>query len=160
MLLDTAQKLLELKKEKRAFRTKFTKFVNFMKNEQNKAKLTEIHLRIQKIEGILEKFEDVQSQIDVLSNTNSTDYDIFEFTYYSELSFAHDLLNKENTRVLNNEIQSNVGHQNSSRQSHIRLPTIELATFDGAHDKWLDYFNSFISYNFETRLLTKNGKNR
>ncbi|XP_043476274.1 uncharacterized protein LOC122507554 [Leptopilina heterotoma] len=155
MSLDSAQQLVDLKGERRVLSSKFTKFVIFISNEQNKAKFTEIRLRVQKIEGILEKFEEVQSQIDALSNdTNSTDYDSFETSYYSELSFAHDLLNNENARVLNNELQANVVHQNSSYQSHIRLPTIELATFDGAYDKLLDFFNSLTSMVHDNRDLS------
>ncbi|XP_043471057.1 uncharacterized protein LOC122504184 [Leptopilina heterotoma] len=155
MPTDSSEDLANLKSERRVLKSKFTKFINFIKNEQNASKYTEVRLRIQKIEGILEQFEDIQSKIDAISqDSNSDDFDSFETLYYSEMSKAHDLLNKENARPVINDSLTNSRNLNQVPQNHIRLPTIELTTFDGSYDKWLDFFNSFTSMVHNNRDLS------
>lgn len=60
----TEEEITTLKKARTPLKTKLTKFIHFIENDQNKHKTTEINLRLENIKGILEQFETIQSEID------------------------------------------------------------------------------------------------
>ena len=135
----------DLKRQRRSLKTKLTKFSNFINDEQNQTKFTEIKLRLKKLDGILESFEKIQIELDEITREESDEYDIFESQYFKVISQAQDLIDQPNSSTsLDQTVISNIASNNATNND-IKLPDIELVTFDGSVDKWLDFQNYFTS---------------
>ena len=142
------------KKKRTTFKTKLTKFSNFIEIDDNRANKTEIKLRLDKVTGLLDEFEQIQTQIDELTGEASDEYDAFENSYYSIISTAHDIIELNNVKsensgnqIANNASVASVSHNVPGVQyvNNPWIPKFELPKFDGSYDKWLDFHDSFKS---------------
>lgn len=98
------------------------------------------------------EFEKLQGEINSLSATESAgkELDEFESLYFTEITRAHELLNNHTnvpTNMLSVQSSSHgdIRSVQDNEQNNIRLPKIELSTFNGAFDKWLEFHDSFKS---------------
>uniref|UniRef100_A0A2A4JLG7 CCHC-type domain-containing protein n=1 Tax=Heliothis virescens TaxID=7102 RepID=A0A2A4JLG7_HELVI len=120
----------------------------------------ELSLRLTQLQELLSKFDSVQSQIeDIAQNLDKqmSERDSTESEFYSMISFTQELvsLNSESSK----ENKSESFHSSCSKMNNsVKLPTINLPTFDGNYSKWLEYrdtFDSLINNNESIPLINK-----
>ncbi|XP_051171033.1 uncharacterized protein LOC127287923 [Leptopilina boulardi] len=148
-----------LKRKRAPLKGKLTKFINFIDNKANKNKVTEIKMRLEGLSGILDVFESIQLQGDAATKTTGKEFDEFEKLYYETISRAVDLIQSSNPQqsAINsgNSSQITMSSQRVAFSNQVKLPQIELITFDGTYDKWLDFYNSFNSMVHDNPNLSK-----
>lgn len=95
---------------------------------------------------LLDKFEDVQAEIDKLASEEGKDpVADFENIYFVIISEAKAILSKGSF------------HDNSknSSQAHVRLPKIDLSKFNGTYEQWFPFFDTFKSLIHENKEINK-----
>ena len=104
-----------------------------------------------KIETILDEFERFTNQIEEITEKLTRDYDEFEKKFYEITSRAHDLSEtRENTQR-----PQAINAHSTDDAAQIRLSRTELTTFKGAFEKWLSFYNHFISMVHENSGLSE-----
>nr|CAI5842935.1 unnamed protein product [Callosobruchus analis] len=144
-----------------------TNFEKYLTNIQTSEKLSDVEIiesqgRINIIEGnIYQKFSDVQDQIEAICDENDLDREYnerekFENNYYSVIAAAKKLL-KDNepaqpcdrsssgSQSLRNSILSNQVSRHYHPLQGVKLPTINLPTFDGNLQNWLEFRDIYES---------------
>nr|CAI5820953.1 unnamed protein product [Callosobruchus analis] len=141
-------------------RATLTNFEKYLTNIQTSEKLSDVEIiesqgRINIIEGnIYQKFSDVQDQIEATCDENDLDREYnererFENKYYSVIAAAKKLL-KDNEPAQPCD-RSSSGSQSNQVSSHYhplqgaKLPTINLPTFDGNLQNWLEFRDIYDS---------------
>lgn len=150
--------------------TSFTQFINNIKrlleNEPDtieQRQWLELELRIAKYDSLLHEFEELQTNIEILTSDEAiaqqfSEREIFEDGYFKGMSLGKELLSKKpvDLQTLGNldavsyhsdSINSGPTDHSyrSNIQSNIKLPTIELPKFNGNFDKWLEFKDTFES---------------
>lgn len=106
-----------------------------------------MQLRIEKLELLFEKYDDVQLRLECLSDdpvSQTTERDEFERLYYKNLSKARDLL-KRFSEDIAEESDKGSRHSSCNNNRFVKLPTIQLPKFSGSYDNWLEFHDSFVS---------------
>lgn len=136
--------------------TRFTTHFELIKNQpENEINFEELQLRLKNANNLLEQFEYAQTQIETSDDNyliNEKIYFLertdFENKYYQITSAVQKFI-AEKTK-LQPRSTSPFEYNNTMPTSRIKLPTLNLPTFDGAYDQWLffrDTFNSVIHEN-------------
>lgn len=109
--------------------------------------INQLQVRLNSLPTILSKFETVQ---DELESTDDFDYSedraSFETQYFEVEAKFHELLHNihsEADRSSDRSSSSSSIRSTHSSSAQIRLPTIELPSFDGDACKWLHYRDTF-----------------
>ena len=160
--------LSKLKYKKRAIKASLTRseaYINSLEN--NEFDLDELKIRVVKLEETYKSFTDVQIEIATIDDT-IVEADLFiesedvENRYIQIRVAAEKLLNSrldisvnedaERTVVEAREVIANDNEraQASVRSNQVKLPRIELPTFNGKYEEWhafFDLFNSLIHSN-------------
>lgn len=183
--------------------TVFEKFVdnlliaypNFLIDDQNL--FLELEQRSERSQTFLDEFEDIQGQIDVLSDdfdAQLKEREKFEKSFYAVCSSAKRFLMSSNSIQGSNQCSQSIGPSNNhasnisvgsqlgtqisqqgSQQGYIvggqvgqvsqqplsnnvdvtgvRLPVIEMMTFNGEYDKWLEFRDTYQSLIHENAKL-------
>ncbi|XP_057337763.1 uncharacterized protein LOC130675883 [Microplitis mediator] len=137
--------VIKLKKQRASLKTKFTRFLTFVNDEKNKNNITEIKLRMEKLDDIVEKFEDIQSSISELTKESADEFVAFEKQYFENISRVHDMIQKRKAETSVAVTTAENGSSSNSSKINIRLPKVELMTFNGTFDKWLAFRETFKS---------------
>lgn len=131
--------------------TRFCKFIDSFKDDNSKA--DQLPSRLSTAENLLNEFNSVHIELLSLDETNKDQYEselsTFEDKFYVYISQAI-ALNKE--LCVDQKSESNVldqSNQNSGNSKHqscnVKLPSIDLPTFNGNPEKWLQFFDTFTS---------------
>lgn len=114
----------------------------------NQTDLLELEQRIDKFQNVINEFESVQGEIDVITenlDVEITERSVFESEYFSILSRSKCILlaNNQSSTSSNNGVMS---AQNTVRNIHnIKLPVIPMPKFDGNYENWLEFRDTFES---------------
>lgn len=119
----------------------------------------QIETRLVKSEALLEEFNDTQFDIEAIDKeTTQVDHnderDRFEENYYCVISKAKDILDKKPVAALEQSL-TNSNNQSLPTQNQIKLPQLDLPTFNGTLDKWLFYRDTFRSIIHSNANLNK-----
>lgn len=114
--------------------TKFTTFVNELAN--NQTKIGELRPRLIKLEQVWSGFGDIQTQIELMDETDaqSAERDSFENKYFAVVAQAEPYLHSTQFSAQVSDVQRN-----------IVLPKIKLPEFSGAYDMWYNFYDTFKS---------------
>ena len=168
-MLDLYNQSSALKLERKNIRSKFTRFLTYINNEGNRNNVGEIKARLNKIEGTLDEFDRVQNQIDLRLREQDPGKELAEFEniYYKGVSQAREMLE---TRELLNATPTFSGQSNSQvvdiayvqRQNNetknVRLPRLNLLSFNGAYHAWLNFYDSFKALIHDNQQLADGQK--
>ncbi|KAJ8980833.1 hypothetical protein NQ317_018413 [Molorchus minor] len=153
--------------------TRFQTYFNSVKNvELTGVVVTEINLRLSKIEGCLDEFDVVQSDLEILepNELESNEREQFESSYYQLLSEARQLCTQfENESGNQLDGNSNEGSVHNCRNHFysqnqvgsnklIKLPPIKLPNFDGQYQNWLEFKDGFKALVDENSCLNNTQK--
>lgn len=120
-----------------------TRFTSFIQNFNENKPLAELKKRLQVVEeNILKDFNAVQSSIELLDPEQGEERNEFENKYFETVARAEN--------VISNTILPPVGEISNQSDSMplnntVKLPTIQLPTFQGSYEKWLEYHDTFDS---------------
>ena len=138
-----------LKNKRKLLRQKNTRMTTFIQAAvDDTEKQKQIELRLQQYNSVLEDFLETEQKIEELEPTNEDEYTPFEDAYYENMAKATELI--ENMRSASGNGSSAPPSISSAVQNNVKLPTIELPTFDGEYSNWLafrDVYQSLIHHN-------------
>ncbi|XP_045461813.1 uncharacterized protein LOC123671948 [Harmonia axyridis] len=121
-----------------------TRFTSFL-SRANSA-VSELQDRLEKIECVWTEFDDVQTKIEFIDDSEKQEEYRAEFedTYYEVVSRAKGILADAAT-LPNSRMQGNSGSSafNAVHSSGVQLPSINLPKFDGRYDKWMAFKDAF-----------------
>ncbi|KAJ8911762.1 hypothetical protein NQ315_008814 [Exocentrus adspersus] len=156
-----------------------TRFQNFLNSsDPNSSSLAEIETRFSRLDGILDKFEEIQNQIELLSGgiVQDDERETFESAYHRSAAEAKNRLNANNTAIsLNTQLLNGVAGQsttssnpNSPRPSgestqensdidsycEAKLRHMDLPEFRGHYDEWIAFRDNFIALVHNNKKLS------
>lgn len=121
-------------------KAQLTRFSNFLKECTD---INQLNVRLAKFEKLLTEYEIIQTDIDLLDDSQDTSHEwkSFEDSYF-------ELLSEAKSRTQSASIQLNKPNSSQLNQSSIApisLPPIKLPIFSGDYDEWLSFHDSFRS---------------
>lgn len=155
--------LENLKKKRSALKGQLTRFQTYLNTiDQANIDFVQLETRLIKSEIWLEEFNNIQLEIESLdTETTQTGHyserDKFEQNYYSIISKAKNILVKNTGTVseISRSDEPNLNQNQFSTQNQIKLPQLDLPTFDGTLDKWLFYRDTFNSIIHSNTIINK-----
>lgn len=143
-----------------------TRFQNFLNSCNNgEASITEVETRLARIQNILDKFEDIQCNIEISTGNviQEDERDSFENMFHKVNAEAKKLLNPQNNVVFSNTAQPvqptidtvNTNLQQINIQGQVKLPNISLPDFQGHYDEWITFHDTFVNIIHENQQLSK-----
>ncbi|XP_050315358.1 uncharacterized protein LOC126749716 [Anthonomus grandis grandis] len=148
------------RKATKAALTRFENYFQAVKSNRNLSQtdLVELKMRAQKADQLLDDFNAAQLKIaatetDIDFDEHDSESEQFENKFYRITSEASKfLIDQMQPQVLTPNVETNLASNSNDDLANIRLPPINLPTFDGSYDQWLffrDTFNSLIHSNFK-----------
>ena len=131
---------------------------------EGERKTNDLQARYENLPSIVNKFESAQNELEQSDDfDHSEERELFEEQYYQIKARFMELLYPPNANsrpaspdhASENASQhgSNAGSTHSS-SVHIKLPTIQLPSYDGDHCKWLNFRDTFESLIVQNSLLS------
>ncbi|KAF2889347.1 hypothetical protein ILUMI_16826 [Ignelater luminosus] len=133
--------------------TRFESFIGSFKKDN----YIELETRFKKTEDLWDKFDDLQSQIEIISQEQEqVEYrSIFENQYFAVVSQGKMLLEEsKSTPIPAPQIlgtNSVIGERSKPPTSEPRLPPIDLPQFSGAYEQWFSFVDNLEA------LVNRNG---
>lgn len=133
--------------------TKFKKYIDELVakgTDLDHLQLSELTLKLGKFEMLSSKFEEVQSELEIL-NPDCIDVeidarDLIERDIIKLMALAKDLLDQEKQYTMEmSRRESRAQCSHDHQEIGVKLPKIEVAKFDGAYFRWLDFRDTFTS---------------
>lgn len=143
------KRLKELIIKRSSIKGQITKFKNYLSQTREEEhlsniELSELNLKITKIEGLSIKFDNLQSEIEVLNFENIDseidERDNIEHEIIISIATAKSLLEAYTD---NAKDQSQCFHDH--QEMGFKLPQIQISKFDGAYFRWLEFRDTFES---------------
>ncbi|KOC58608.1 hypothetical protein WH47_05565 [Habropoda laboriosa] len=129
----------------------FTRFKAYLDAFNHSSSITELQKRLEKITPIYEKFDALQCQIESsVEGTPSAEEhadvrDFFENTFFELTASAEDIISRSQSQhAQSTQIPTPVSSI-ASTENRVKLPTIELPTFDGTYNNWVKFRDTFES---------------
>ncbi|XP_045489818.1 uncharacterized protein LOC111003211 [Pieris rapae] len=153
------QGLRDLIARRTSAKGQITKFKNYLNSiaclmELDNVQLTELDLKLTKFEALSIKVDDLQSEIEVLNYENISaeieERDKIEQDIILNIAKAKTLVEKF-SKKLECEKRCSSGHNascciddpNHPHEFGLKLPQIQIAKFDGAYFRWLEFKDTF-----------------
>ncbi|XP_030763274.1 uncharacterized protein LOC115887891 [Sitophilus oryzae] len=163
----------ELKNKRRVIKAALTRFENYFNLKKSLENLPfeeveQLKNRLLKATTFLDDFNDVQMSIENLDpefdknfDSHSEQRENFENQFYRITSeakkYLDNIITKQNAELNSQNVQQ-TGTDNNMTFASIKLPQINLPTFDGAHDQWLYFRDTFRSLIHNNNSLTSTQK--
>lgn len=152
---DDNSELKKLQYKRRTLKGQLTRFKNSLGAIalEPEPDLIQLEFRLAKLEPLLDNFNEVQSEIEMLDSgtpdeVNELARQEFEDFYFKISSEAKALI-CNNSRgpppAANAQSESSESNQSNSHNTNIKLPPITLPTFDGNYEQWLFFRDTFES---------------
>lgn len=163
-------------RKRASIKGRLTNFNNYLTEfrkicDVSRQQVNELKVRLDKIEALFNEYDTIQCKIELLQEESSSELksqgsseerNITENLFYFLISSAQDLIQIHESKNLSESVKS---HNNQASTYNcgnnlqgIRLPTINLPTFDGNYSKWLEFhdtFNSLIHNNVGLNDINK-----
>lgn len=153
-MTDNKQRLKELLVKRASIKGQLTKFKNYLFTLSNetqllKSQLAELSLKVAKIDALSVKFDDIQSEIEVLNSDSISieidERDTIEQEIISNIVLAKSILESHVTRRDSCCTNHDESCHNDHQEVGLKLPQIQIAKFDGAYFRWLEFRDTFES---------------
>jgi len=106
---------------------------------------TQLEERKAKLEQYWVKYNDVQSRLESLDESEGCDRDGFEEAFYALSGRIRELISPSPTLRASILSPSSLSVRESDSSTHIRLPKLNLSTFSSKYDEWFPFFDIFNS---------------
>ena len=122
-------------------------------NNLNNTIISQLSLRLQNFESVLDEFNNIQSEIEfAIENEEPDERKEFESSYYDLISNIQTIISKFNSNS-DNSIRTKMSDNQPPQQ--IRLPSINLPSFNGRYDQWLEFRDGFNSLIHNNKSITE-----
>ncbi|XP_076245382.1 uncharacterized protein LOC143185936 [Calliopsis andreniformis] len=150
--MDASLKILV--KERGQVKAGLTRFKTYFESLDSSASMRELQERTEKLSLLFDKFESVQSQIEMivleteLEATHAAERESFENMYFRFLAAAKERVEKAQSQgssaclIPTPNVSTPVM---ADPYFNIKLPALNLPTFDGAYDDWVRFRDTFES---------------
>ncbi|XP_063635213.1 uncharacterized protein LOC134805966 [Cydia splendana] len=150
--------LLQLSRKRASAKGQITKFGKYLdsiapKTELDNVQLTELNLKLAKFEALSVKVDELQSEIEVLNFENISaeieERDLMEHEIIVNIATAKNLVERFSTkfecerRRISAHNTSYCDDPTHSHEIGLKLPQIQIAKFDGAYFRWLEFRDTF-----------------
>jgi len=134
--------------------------------EAGEHKINEIQVRFNKLSDIFNRYDTAQSELELLDESDHLgDREVFENQYYEVEARFVELLHPADTqgRSADNQGQSDNDSEHGSNHSlgvtharhlQVKLPTIQLPSYDGTITTWLHFRDTFDSLIIQNKMLS------
>lgn len=129
--------------------SRFETYINSIEtSELDELTITQLEIRLSKIEPIYDRFNELQSEIEENTVEDRDDEsnisEQFEDLYFNVVSYCKKIITHFNKRDMRSfGISQPNSHFQGSQQ--VKLPTIKLPTFNGSIENWLEFKDAFIA---------------
>ena len=162
-----------LKAQRKPIKAAITRFTNAFEDYDQSSGLGTWRTRLEKFEPYFDKYDAIQTQIEMLvcNNPNAVqaeeiERETFEFNYFDIVSKVRDFVSQfksnlssephdyQNSSSSHTNSPVNVTNFPSVNQIGVNLPTITLHKFDGALKDWLQFRDTFKSLIHENARIS------
>ena len=151
----TSTELKDLITQRSSVKGRLTKFKNYIDTISNlpalsNIQLTELNLKLDNVKALSNKFDTLQSQIEILNPSNISDEinerDAIEQNFVAHIAMAQNIIdsNKGNSDSFQDFHNSFQCHHDQHSVG-FKLPQIQIAKFDGSYFRWLEFRDTFSS---------------
>lgn len=150
-----AEKLIKKRSSMKAKLTNFSNYLDILSSCSSLSKLQRIELegRYSKFDALYGTFDELQTEIELLSDETDEAYAAraqFEEQYHSLAALARSMLaDAVSAEATHESVGFVAGSEDSASGRHnnnfIRLPKIDLPHFDGGYQSWLEFRDTFLS---------------
>lgn len=135
----------QLKKKIGILKQKVTKFSNRLIHFETVGSITELQLRLTKIEEIWDGFDQLQTELEELDPSQASSRESFEDNYFSVVAKARIIIDSvaQPSPTSNNSSQSNP--QPTLPNITPSLPVINVPIFAGSYEGWISFFQIYES---------------
>lgn len=145
----------ELIRKRTTIKAKLTSFHSFLKKLENEpTKCRELSIRLECAENLLTEYEDIQSQIEIMTK----EIDVDERTKFEDSYYTIIALGRQATSVGQQSTHSTAplaADITAQTNSLLKLPNIDLPTFNGEYDQWVTFRDTFEAIIGTNTNLTK-----
>lgn len=149
--MSVRREIKSLEKKTEALKGSLDRFKAYLDTFDVSNDFFELEARLLNVEKLLLQFDEAQLRLEELHN-NDEDFELerdsFESKYYSLVARAKSLLSNKFQPTL--QQSSDVVYS----QSNIKLPALNLPTFDGSLNKWTQFHDTFQSLIHKNTHLT------
>lgn len=141
-------------KKRGSYKGQLTNFLNYLETlnveKIDASESRELQLRVGKVELLFDRFDEVQLQLECSTDTleaQLSERTSFENQYYRAMTLAQDLLASckvDEGKECSKSLSGQSGHSHT-KNSLVKLPTIQLPKFSGSYDNWLEFRDTFLS---------------
>lgn len=144
-------------------KSQLTRFITYINKPENQAKIWEISSRLDKAKLLLDEFNSVQDEIEIIDNTDVQINERIEFEdrYFEIMAKANNIMHQHEELKANanaNNIQVSPAPLTISSvpiiKNSIQLPPINIPKFDGSFDKYTSFRDIFVSVIHENEHLS------
>ncbi|XP_045499305.1 uncharacterized protein LOC123696951 [Colias croceus] len=168
MSLSEQKELKDLRKKRGLIKCRLTNFKKYVSSFENvdldTHQRAELKLRIPGAQSLMNDFNQVQSKIEDLVPESETDKLIesrveFEREYYVVLAMLDCMVNPDSSedRSVNKSIDCSLAHDhttcNNFSNDSVKLPTISVPSFDGSHEHWVEFRDTFSSLIHDSKSI-------
>lgn len=133
---------LNLNKRKSILKGQLTRFESFLNSPDKVIDKIQLDIRLKKIETSFEEFESIQTNLELLDESESDNRDELENRYFQVIAQAKRLLTS--TRETNEDLNNQIMNLNLNNDSHsLKLPPIRLPVFAGDSQTWPTFHDTF-----------------
>ncbi|XP_043474287.1 uncharacterized protein LOC122506260 [Leptopilina heterotoma] len=156
--------LESLKQKRKNAKSALTRFETFVSKFKSGDNIENLKARTVKINNVLDEFMEIQNKIIKIEGESDKLVDEltnFESSFFSVIGSANLMINRAErlTQSLSqSQINSPLTHHSlsdvNSVSSHVKLPTINIPTFSGAFESWLNFRDTYSSLIHENNSLS------
>lgn len=149
-----SQELLGSLNKRKYLKSRFTKFVAFLKDKDICTNLNELELRYEKLVSFGEEFESIQVEIETLDDDNLdqrlNEREEFEKKYFKACSECKQFMKSASASTISSAFEQGIAPtsitvSNNTSQSQLKLPVIKLPLFGGSYTEWATFYDSYHS---------------
>lgn len=159
-IIKISTELSELNTTRGSIKGRITRFLSYIELITNmptltKLQVTELSLKLAKVEELFPLFDKCQSRIEILNSENlSAELSIREEVENKLLqciAMAQEVLDKHKPQKAENapseagSSHSCCQHNNNAHELEIKLPILQIPKFDGSFSKWLEFKDMFVN---------------
>ncbi|XP_031332673.1 uncharacterized protein LOC116162992 [Photinus pyralis] len=161
-MMEPGKEITSLRHSRAIIKASLTRFVTFLNKPENRKDITQLQLRLNKIQSDFQEYNIIQNQLELLDQNESADRDQIENSFFENMSLANDLISNvkigttSSPEGSNQFLQTGV-HENCQVDSvtNLKLPRLSLPEFHGSYDTFVNFENTFSSLIHENKNLNK-----
>jgi len=134
----------ELKKKRTIIKAKVTTFQTFLKKlDTDLSKGQELPLRLERAEKLLSEYDEVQSEIEAATDIDMDERAKFEDAFYTAILLGRNTVTRLSPSTSKELASSAAIDITTHTNSLLKLPNINLPTFNGEYNQWITFRDTF-----------------